>query len=190
MSAAPYNASFGANFVMRNNHFYGGFDGISSKRGAQNITMEGNVFVNVVRGVSLESLAQPLRDSNGQTSERIVQPVLINDNIFNGAQRAIQVESANMVTVSGNLVRNLGARVAGQNGPVRYSRYEGIVLEGVTNASIGTNRIDGIGGARQTASNTVGITVGSHQGIVGPIMSSGVNIAADNVLTNLDSDTE
>ncbi|NMW32031.1 hypothetical protein HKD42_08155 [Altererythrobacter sp. RZ02] len=190
MSAAPYNASFGANYVMRNNQFYGGFDGISSKRGAQSITMEGNVFVNVVRGVSLESLAQPLRDTNGQTSERIVQPVLIRDNVFNGAQRAVQVESANMVTVSGNLIRNLGARVAGQNGPVRYNRYEGIVLEGVTNASVAGNQIAGIGGARQNASNTVGITVGPHQGIVGPIMSSNVDIAADNILTNLDSNIE
>lgn len=190
MSAAPYNAAFGANYVMRNNRFYGGFDGISSKRGAQNITMDGNVFVNMVRGVSLESLSQPLRDTNAQTSERIVQPVLMQNNIFNGVQRAIQVESANMVTVSNNLIRNLGARVASQNGPVRYSRYEGIVLEGVTNASLTGNRITGIGGARQNASDTVGITVGAHQGIVGPIMSSGINIAADNVLTNLDSDTE
>ncbi len=190
MSAAPYDASLGGNYVMRNNRFYGGFDGISSKRGAQNITMEGNVFVNVVRALALESLSQPLRDTNGQTAERIVQPVVIRNNILNGVQRAIQVESANDVTVSGNLIRNLGVRVAQQNNPVRYSRYEGIVLEGVTNAVVASNQIIGVDGARSTASDTVGVTVGSHAGIVGQIASSNVDIAASNAFSNLDSDVE
>ncbi|TWJ06654.1 right-handed parallel beta-helix repeat-containing protein [Altererythrobacter ishigakiensis] len=190
MSAAPYDASLGGNYVVRGNRFYGGFDGISSKRGAHNITMENNVFVNVVRATSLESLSQPLRDTNNQTAERIVEPVVISNNVFNGVQRAIQVESASNVTVSGNLIRNLGARVAQQNDPVRYSRYEGIVLEGVTNASIADNQIIGVDGARSTASTTVGITVGTHSGIVGPILSANVDVAASNVLTNLDNNVE
>ncbi len=190
MSAAPFNADFGGAYVLRNNRFYGGFDGISSKRGAQNITMEGNVFVNVVRGLSLESLAGPLRDTNGQISERIVQPVTMTNNVFNGVQRAIQVESANNATIDNNTIRNLGARVARQNGPVRYSRYEGIVIEGVTNSTVTNNTISGVDGSRQSASNTVGITVGPHQGIIGPIMSSNVDVAASNTLTNLDSNVE
>ncbi len=190
MSAAPYDGSLGGNYVMRGNRFYGGFDGISSKRGALNITMEDNVFVNIVRAMSLESLSQPLRDTNSQTAERIVRPVVMSKNVFNGVQRAIQVESASDVTVSGNLIRNLGARVAQRNDPVRYSRYEGIVLEGVTGATIADNQIMGVEGARSSASTTVGITIGTHAGIVGPLFSSSVDIASSNVLTNLDSDIE
>ncbi|TRD12085.1 hypothetical protein FGU71_09595 [Erythrobacter insulae] len=190
MSAAPYDASLGGNYVMRGNRFYGGFDGISSKRGAQNITMENNVFVNIVRAMSLESLSQPLRDTNSQTAERIVDPVVMANNTFNGVQRAIQVESANNVTVSGNVIRNLGARVAQRNDPVRYSRYEGIVLEGVTNASITDNDILGIDGTRGSASTTVGITIASHAGVAGPIASSNVVVGSDNLLSNLDSDIE
>lgn len=190
LSAAPYDALLGGDYVLRGNRFYGGFDGISSKRGAQNIRMEGNIFVNVVRGVSLESLTSSLRDNNSQTAERIVQPVLVANNIFNGVQRAIQLESANNVTVDGNVIRNLGARVAQQNNPVRYARYEGIVLEGVTNASIAGNSILGVGGSRTIASNTVGIVVGSHDGVAGPIASADVDIAASNVFENLDGDVE
>lgn len=190
VSASPYDPTLGGNYVLRNNRFYGGFDGISSKRGAQNIRMEGNLFVNIVRGLSLESLSDPLRSTNGQTVERIVQPVVMNDNVFNGVQRNIQVESANDVTISGNLIRNLGARVSQANNSVRYSRYEGIVLEGVTNASVADNSILGVEGARSTASTTVGITVGSHAGIAGTIMSANVNIAASNVFSDLDSNSE
>lgn len=190
MSAAPYDAALGGNYVIRNNRFYGGFDGISSKRGAQNITMDGNVFVNVVRGVSTESLSQPLRDTNGQTVERIVQPLVMTNNVFNGVVRAIQVEAANNVTVSGNLIRNLGARVAQSDSPTRYSRYEGIVFEGVTNGRIENNQIRGVEGARAAASSTVGITIGSHAGIAGRIASANNVIADTNLFINLDSDAE
>lgn len=189
VTASPDSAVLGGNYVLRNNRFYGGFDGISSKRGAQNVRMENNQFVNVVRALSLESLAGPLRGS-GDTAERIVQPVVMSGNIFNGAQRAIQVESANNVTISNNLIRNLGARVSQSNAPVRYARYEGVVIEGVANAMLTNNTIAGVEGARSTASDTVGVTIGSHAGIVGPIMSANVNVAASNILTNLDSNIE
>lgn len=190
VSAAPFAPQLGGNYVMRNNFFYGGFDGISSKRGAQNIRMEGNVLVNIVRGLSLESLSGPLRTTNSQTVERIVTPVVISGNTFNGVQRNIQVEAASDVTVSNNLIRNLGARVAEANNVVRYSRYEGIVLEGVTNGTLSGNTIQGVEGARSTASTTVGITQGSHGGIAGTIVSANITIAGDNVFTNLDSDVE
>jgi len=190
MSAAPYDASLGGNYNMKNNFFYGGFDGIATKRGAQNITMEGNVFVNVVRALAVESLAGPLRTTNAQTSERIVDPVVITNNILNGTQRGIQIESANNVTISNNIIRNLGARVSMQNNPVRYSRYEGIVIEGTTNGLIEDNQIISIDGARADASTTIGITVGSHDGITGSILSSNVTISANNTLTDLDSNIE
>lgn len=189
VTASPDAAELGGNYVLRNNRFYGGFDGISSKRGAQNVRIENNQFVNVVRAVSLESLAGPLRAAGG-TQERIVRPVLISGNIFNGAQRAIQLESATEARVENNTIRNLGARVAQANGPVRYTRYEGIVIEGVTNSTIANNTITGVDGARAGASMTVGVTIGSHAGIVGPIMSANVNVASSNVLTNLDSNVE
>lgn len=190
MSASPFDGNRGGNYVLRNNRFYGGFDGISSKRGAQNIRMEGNLFVNVVRAASLESLSGPLRSTNNQTAERTVTPVVISNNTFVGVQRAIQLESAANVTVNNNVIRHLGAKVSGQNNPVRYSRYEGIVVEGVSNAEISNNRISGVDGARATASNTVGITVGSHAGIAGSIPSANVTITPDNILTGLDSDIE
>lgn len=190
MSASPNDASLGRNYVLRNNRFYGGFDGIASKRGAQNITIDGNVFVNIVRGIATESLTQPLRDTNAQTVERIVEPVVMTNNIFNGVVRAIQVEAANNVTVSGNLVRNLGARVAQSDSPTRYTRYEGIVFEGVTNGRIEANQIRGVEGARASASNTVGVIITSHAGIVGRINSSNNIIDANNIFTNLDSTTE
>lgn len=189
VTASPDAANLGGNYVLRNNRFYGGFDGISSKRGAQNLRMENNQFVNVVRAVSLESLSGPLRSAGG-TSERIVTPVVITGNVFNGVQRAIQVESANNVTISNNTIRNLGARVAEANAPVRYSRYEGIVIEGVTNGTLTGNTITGIDGARSSASTTVGVTIGTHAGIVGPIMSANVTTGSSNVLSNLDSNIE
>lgn len=190
VSASPYDASLGGNYVIRNSRFYGGFDGVSSKRGAQNIRMENNILVNVVRGLSQESLSGPLRTTNGQTVERIAGPVVISGNIFNGVQRNIQVEASDNVTISDNLMRNMGARVAQQNDPVRYSRYEGIVVEGVANGTIRNNRMFGVEGARSTASNTVGVTVGPHAGIAGSIPSNNVDIAAGNVFSNLDSDIE
>ena len=190
MSAAPYDSSLGGNYNMRNNFFYGGFDGITTKRGAQNITMDNNVFVNVVRALAVESLAGPLRSTNNQTTERIVDPVVISNNILNGTQRGIQIESANNVTISNNIIRNLGARVSMQNNPVRYSRYEGVVIEGTTNGVVEDNRIIGVDGARADASTTVGIMVGNHDGIAGSIPSANVDIAASNRLTDLDSDIE
>jgi len=176
VSATPYDAALGGNYTMINNRFYGGFDGISSKRGAQNIRMEGNIFVNIVRALSIESLSGPLRTTNDQTTERIVGPVVISQNTLNGVQRAVQVEASRDVTVSNNKIRNLGARVAQQTGPVRYDRYEGIVLEGVENARISNNEIVGVGSARAENSDTVGIIVTTHAGITGRIDSSNVGI--------------
>lgn len=191
MSATPYDAALGGNYTMINNRFYGGFDGISSKRGAQNIRMEGNVFVNIVRALSIESLSGPLRTTNDQTFERIVGPVVISQNILNGVQRAVQVESSRDVTLADNKIRNLGARVAQQNNPVRYDRYEGIVLEGVENATISNNEIFGIEEtARAENSDTVGIIVTSHAGIAGNISSTNIRSLNTNLLTNLDSDIE
>ena len=190
MSAAPYDATLGGNYTMINNRFYGGFDGISSKRGAQNIRMEGNIFVNVVRALSIESLSGPLRTTNDQTVERIVGPVVISQNRLNGVQRAIQVESSRDVTVSDNKIRNLGARVAQQNNPVRYDRYEGIVIEGVENGTIINNEIGGVDASRSENSDTVGIVVTSHTGIVGRVNSSNIRNLDTNQLSNLDSDVE
>ena len=190
MSATPYDADLGGNYTMRNNFFYGGFDGISTKRGAQNITMDGNIFVNVVRALAIESLGQPLRTTNSQTVERIVDPVIITNNTLNGTQRGIQVEAANNVTISGNIIRNHGARISMQNNPVRYTRYEGIVIEGATNASITNNQILGITGSREDTSTTVGITVGRHDGIASSIPSSNIDIAANNIFSALDSNIE
>jgi len=190
VSATPYDASLGGNYAMLNNRFYGGFDGISSKRGAQNIRMEGNIFVNVVRALSIESLSGPLRTTNAQTSERIVDPVTISNNTLNGVQRAIQVESSRNVTVSDNLIRNLGARVAQQNTPVRYDRYEGIVLEGVQTATISNNEILGVDNNRAASSDTVGITISTHDGIVGPINSSDIGSLNSNTFSDLDTEIE
>jgi len=190
MSAAPYDAALGGNYTMINNRFYGGFDGISSKRGAQNIRMEGNIFVNVVRALSIESLSGPLRMTNDQTAERIVGPVVILQNRLNGVQRAIQVESSQDVTVSDNKIRNLGARVAQQNNPVRYDRYEGIVIEGVENGMLSNNEISGVDTSRAENSDTVGIVITSHAGIAGRINSSNIRNLDTNQLSNLDSDVE
>lgn len=191
VSATPYDAALGGNYTMINNRFYGGFDGISSKRGAQNIRMEGNVFVNIVRALSIESLSGPLRTTNDQTAERIVGLVNISQNILNGVQRAIQVEASRDVTVSGNNIRNLGARVAQQNSPVRYDRYEGIVLEGVENATISNNEIIGVKEtARAESSDTVGIIITSHAGIAGHINSTNIRNLNTNILSNLDSGIE
>jgi hypothetical protein len=190
MSATPYDAALGGNYTMINNRFYGGFDGISSKRGAQNIRMEGNIFVNVVRALSIESLSGPLRTTNDQTAERIVAPVIISRNSLNGVQRAIQIESSRDVTVSDNKIRNLGARVAQQNNPVRYDRYEGIVIEGVENATIYNNEIIGVNASRAYNSDTVGIIISSHAGITGQINSSNIRNLDTNQLSGLDSDIE
>jgi hypothetical protein len=191
VSATPYDGLLGGNYTLINNRFYGSFDGISSKRGAQNIRMEGNTFVNVIRALSIESLGGPLRSTNGQTSERIVDPVVISNNVVNAAERAIQVESSRQVTLSDNIIRNLGARVARRNAPVRYDRYEGIVLEGVENATLSENSVSGVTGSRAASSDTVGLIVGRHAGIEpGSFPSSNVSIANSNAFSNLDADIE
>jgi len=76
---------------------------------------------------AIDSESDSWRNAGGDSGVFIVgAQSAISNNTLNGVQRAIQVESSRNVTVSDNLIRNLGARVARQNNPVRYDRYEGL----------------------------------------------------------------
>jgi len=129
-------------------------------------------FENFETGQAVDSESDSWRNAGGDSGVFVV-----------GAQSA-------HVTVSDNKIRNLGARVAQQNNPVRYDRYEGIVIEGVENGTIINNEIGGVDASRSENSDTVGIVVTSHTGIVGRVNSSNIRNLDTNQLSNLDSDVE
>ncbi|MCM2680697.1 right-handed parallel beta-helix repeat-containing protein [Echinimonas agarilytica] len=158
VSAGGDNGRYGDHFNLSNNYIERAFDGITSKRGADNIKMRNNTMVDVVVGLSIK------RVFSGWTATNVT----ILDNDISKSVRPISVERANNVVIEDNTISDLGAVVNGETSPRnKYgSHYEGISLNGVQgNNSIRNNRIDGVfGNGREGTTTTYGIVTRAEDG--------------------------
>lgn len=157
VSAGGDLGKYGDHFTMSNNYIERAYDGITSKRGADNIKMTNNTMKDVVVGLSIK------RVYDGWTATNIA----INNNKITAAVRPISVERANNVVIDSNEILQLGAKVANQDTPInKYGRYyEGIALNGVQGTNvIKNNIINGITGSREGSTTTYGIVTRDEDG--------------------------
>lgn len=159
VSAGGPNGIYGDHFNLTGNYVERAYDGVTSKRGADNIKMDNNVMTDVIVGVSIK------RVYDGWTATN----VKIRNNDISEAVRPISVERANNVTITGNVITDLGAVVAGSSTPSnKYGKqYEGIALNGVQGTNLITgNTILGISGvgSREADTTTWGVVTRSEDG--------------------------
>lgn len=157
VSAGGENGKYGDHFTLSNNYVERAYDGITSKRGADNIKMLNNTMKDVAVGLSIK------RVYDGWTATNVV----IKGNKVTGAARAISVERANNVVIDNNEILDLGDTVANENRPVnKYgNHYEGISLNGVQGTNvIKNNDIKGITGSREGSTTTYGIVTRFEDG--------------------------
>lgn len=150
LSAGGASGEFGGNFTITDNYVERAYDGVTSKRGADGIRMEGNSFDDVVVGLSIK------RVYDGWTADGVE---IVNNDV-NNAVRPISVERADNVTITGNTITGLGGIVAGSSSPTnKYgAQYEGIALNGVQGANlISGNSIQGVTGSRADSTTTWGV---------------------------------
>ncbi|WP_171022292.1 right-handed parallel beta-helix repeat-containing protein [Thalassotalea litorea] len=175
VSAGGVNGEFGDHFTIHNNYVERAYDGITSKRGADNIKMLNNTMQDVVVGLSIK------RVYDGWTSTNVT----ISNNHITAAVRPVSVERANNVTIEHNQILALGAEVANQSTAInKYGvHYEGIALNGVQGSNtIRYNTINGItGSSREGITTTYGIVTRFEDGRE----TTGVTIT-DNTFSRLD----
>ncbi|MBU2883546.1 right-handed parallel beta-helix repeat-containing protein [Psychrosphaera sp. B3R10] len=175
VSAGGANGVYGDHFTLSNNYIERAFDGITSKRGADNIKMLDNTMNDVVVGLSIK------RVFNGWTATNVT----IKGNIITKGVRPISIERANNVTIEGNTIYDLGEKVAGETNPRnKYgNHYEGIALNGVQGTnSIRLNTINGVSGStREGSTTTYGIVTRDEDSRT----TTGVTIV-DNSFSKLD----
>lgn len=143
LSADEVNTSFGKDYKVQRVRVTNSYDGITSKRGADNIEFLNNTVTDTVRPFSI----QPLKPENYAITVRVA------GNTMTRCVRCIMIQNSNDVVVENNTLRGIGDAVAGDVTPVNSAgrQYEGISYEGVR----GTNRI---------ANNTLGGTTNSARG--------------------------
>ncbi|WP_112479725.1 right-handed parallel beta-helix repeat-containing protein [Vibrio variabilis] len=159
VSAGGESGEYGDHFTLVNNYVERAYDGITSKRGADNIKMQNNVMHDVVVGLSIK------RVYDGWTATNIN----ISDNSVSNSVRPISVERANDVVIDSNRIDNLGSIVANSPTPTnKYGKqYEGIALNGVQGSNRVTNNIiNGItqDGSRERDTTTWGIVLRPEDG--------------------------
>ncbi|WP_448248794.1 right-handed parallel beta-helix repeat-containing protein [Thalassotalea agariperforans] len=159
VSAGGDNGQYGDHFTMSNNYVERAYDGITSKRGADNIKMNNNNMKDVVVGLSIK------RVYDGWTATN----VKILNNTVTEAVRPISVERANNVTITGNNITKLGAEVGGSSNPINIygQQYEGIALNGVQGTNlVSGNTIKGITGvgSREADTTTWGVVTRAEDG--------------------------
>jgi len=157
VTAGGDNGQYGDYFTMSNNYIERAYDGITSKRGADNIKMTNNTMQDVVVGLSVK------RVYDGWTATNVT----IKSNKITAAVRPISVERANNVVIESNEILQLGNKVANQDTAInKYGRhYEGIALNGVQGTNvIKNNTIKGITGKREGTTTTYGIVTRAEDG--------------------------
>ncbi|WP_395342267.1 right-handed parallel beta-helix repeat-containing protein [Ningiella sp. W23] len=157
VSAGGTNGVYGDHFTISNNYIERAFDGITSKRGADNIKMLNNTIENTVVGLSIK------RVFSGWTATNVT----IKDNDITASVRPISVERANNVTIEDNTIYTLGAKVSGENSPRnKYgNHYEGIALNGVQGTNyIRYNKIYGVTGSRKSSTTAYGVVTRDEDG--------------------------
>ncbi|SBT15709.1 right-handed parallel beta-helix repeat-containing protein [Vibrio celticus] len=133
VSAGGVSGEYGDHFTLVNNYVERAYDGITSKRGADNIKMQNNIMNDVVVGLSIK------RVYDGWTATNIN----ISENSVSKSVRPISVERANDVVIDSNRIDNLGSIVADSPKPTnKYGQqYEGIALNGAQGSNRVTNNI-------------------------------------------------
>ncbi|MDN3702303.1 hypothetical protein ACFFUO_07085 [Vibrio artabrorum] len=133
VSAGGVSGEYGDHFTLVNNYVERAYDGITSKRGADNIKMQNNIMNDVVVGLSIK------RVYDGWTATNIH----ISENSVSNSVRPISVERANDVVIDSNRIDNLGSIVADSPKPTnKYGQqYEGIALNGAQGSNRVTNNI-------------------------------------------------
>lgn len=159
VSAGGVSGEYGDHFTLTNNYVERAYDGITSKRGADNIKMLSNIMHDVVVGLSIK------RVYDGWTATN----VNISNNSVSNSVRPISVERANDVVIDNNHIDNLGSVVADSLIPTnKYGQqYEGISLNGVQGSNlISNNIINGItqDGSREKDTTTWGIVLRPEDG--------------------------
>lgn len=174
VSAAGENGVYGDHYTLSNNYVERAYDGITSKRGADNIKMINNAMKDVVVGLSVK------RVYDGWTATNIQ----IKNNMITASVRPISVERANNVSITDNKIYDLGAVVAGSSYPsnIYGQQYEGIALNGVQGSTlVSGNTVKGIGGSKERTSTTWGVVTRSEDGR--STQGTGIN---KNSFSNLD----
>lgn len=133
LSADDRNSSFGRNYTVSGLTITNSYDGITSKRGADNITYTGNTITDTVVPLSIKAIRSDLYATN----------VTITNNTLRRCVRCILLENGSDATVDGNRLYNVGDPVAGDNRPVnsRGQQYEGIAFEGFRGSNFARNNI-------------------------------------------------
>ncbi len=157
VSAGGENGVYGDHFTMSNNYVERAFDGITSKRGADNIKMFANTMLDVVVGLSIK------RVYDGWTATNVD----ISRNDITQSVRPISIERTQNVIIEDNVITDLGAVVAGESSPMnKYGdHYEGIALNGVQGSNfVRYNKIYGIEGDRESSTTTYGVVTRTEDG--------------------------
>ncbi|AWB66059.1 hypothetical protein C2869_06225 [Saccharobesus litoralis] len=178
VTAAGKNGEIGDDFVLINNYVERAYDGITSKRGADRITMQNNRLNNVAVGLSIKHLF------SGRTSYQ----ANISNNTIKSAVRAISLERVNDATVANNVISGLGDIYAGKTSPInaRGRHYEAIGLDGAQgNLVIKNNTIQGVNGKRTIKFKTYGIVSRSYNK-----RPTTDYLAINNLFHDLDSDIQ
>lgn len=130
----------GGDFFMENNYIERAFDGITSKRGADDVTMHNNECNDVAVCLSIKY----------QTSGRVANNVTITSNDITKGTRAISLERVDGGRIEGNTIKRIGDKVANLDDAVdgsgtdiqRYSdAYEAISLDGSIDVTIRSNTL-------------------------------------------------
>ncbi|MFC1518605.1 right-handed parallel beta-helix repeat-containing protein [Pseudomonadota bacterium] len=174
VSAGGNNGVFGDHFTLSNNYVERAYDGITSKRGADNIKMLNNIMEDVVVGLSTKMVY------SGWTATNII----IKGNEVTRAVRAISVERSNNVTIEDNQILELGGTVANQDNPINPfgQQYEGISLNGIQGTNyVRYNHIVGLGDSRVSTADTYGLITRDYDG-----RSTTGLIKSGNVYANID----
>jgi hypothetical protein len=120
-------------FTVTDNIIKRVFDGVSSKRGADQIVMERNEVTDSAVALSIKE----------NQAGRVASNIKINDNTIIRSVRSILLENARNVEVNDNDILELGGTVAGSDSPLGGNgRYRGIIMDGLsgtTNEANGNN---------------------------------------------------
>lgn len=120
----------GQSFTATGNTFKDCMFGVSSKRGADNISIYGNTFKDCMQWIAIEPFG------------RRAQSVSITGNVGSGYIWAIDVGSTDGTSITGNVMRNAGVLLEGGTTPsVNFTNPNAIALKGCIDTSVVGNTI-------------------------------------------------
>jgi len=124
-------------YTLENNIIKRVYDGISSKRGADNIVMRGNEITDSVVALSIKE----------NKAGRLASKINIEDNTITRSVRSILLENTRAAKVNNNKILEMGGSIAGKNSPLSGNgRYRGVILDGLsgTGNEVNGNTFKGI----------------------------------------------